>query len=171
MSEKKGTKEDGGTWSDSAVALVALPVGAIMLLQPMWPEGLEDRILDAVKTIAIGLAGTLGALATIAITIAISRGRGWRWLLIRRRWQKAVTQAGLTITQGNAVLIPRLGAVIPDRAGEIVQVRMLPTQVPGDWARRCTVLAHVFGAHAASVRLVEHHPARIDIALVRKAGA
>ncbi|MEV0081138.1 hypothetical protein AB0H58_32395 [Nocardia neocaledoniensis] len=169
MSEKKGTKEGGGTWSDSAVVFVALPVAAITLLQ--WPEGLEDRILDAVTTIAIGLAGTLGAVTAIAVAIAISRGRGWRWLLIRRRWQKAVTQAGLTITQGDAVLIPRLGAVIPDRTGEIVQVQMLPTQVPGDWARRCTVLAHVFNAQAASVRLVEHHPTRIDIALVRKAVA
>ena len=76
-----------------------------------------------------------------------------RWWYYRRRWQAAMTLAGLAPTYRQRVLLPVLVKVRALGAVDLVTVRMVTGQAPDDFADRSGNLAHAFAASsAASVR-------------------
>ncbi|MFI8975840.1 hypothetical protein ACIGO9_23335 [Nocardia asteroides] len=86
----------------------------------------------------------------------------------RRRWAALMTACGLSIVNGDRVLVPRLTEVLIGDTSDIVRARMLPGHCPESWTNRAEHLAHAFGAQNARIRLVG--PAQVEI-LFRRSDA
>ncbi|WJK43313.1 FtsK/SpoIIIE domain-containing protein [Solwaraspora sp. WMMA2056] len=71
-------------------------------------------------------------------------GRWRRLWVYRRRWVAVTATCGLAVIFDGVRYVPRLVRVSSDRFGDTVMVRMLPGQVPDDWARNADRLAHGF---------------------------
>jgi hypothetical protein len=76
----------------------------------------------------------------------------WRWWFYRRRWQAAMTLAGLAPTYRSRALVPVLARVRASGAVDLVTVRLVTGQAPADFADRAENLAHAFGAELCRVR-------------------
>jgi S-DNA-T family DNA segregation ATPase FtsK/SpoIIIE len=76
----------------------------------------------------------------------------WRWWFYRRRWQAAMTLAGLAPTYRSRVMLPVLAGVRARAAVDLVTVRLVTGQAPDDLADRAENLAHAFGAQLCRVR-------------------
>ncbi|MFD5175416.1 hypothetical protein ACFWM1_06355 [Nocardia sp. NPDC058379] len=86
----------------------------------------------------------------------------------RRRWAALMTACGLSIVDGDRVLVPRLSEVLIGENSDIVRARMLPGHCPESWTGRAEHLAHAFGAQNARVKIAG--PAQIEI-LFRRSDA
>jgi DNA segregation ATPase FtsK/SpoIIIE, S-DNA-T family len=71
-------------------------------------------------------------------------GRCRRLWVYRRRWASAMATCGLATVFDGDRYIPRLGRVRSGRFGDEVTVRLLPGQVPDDWAAAAPRLAYTF---------------------------
>jgi S-DNA-T family DNA segregation ATPase FtsK/SpoIIIE len=76
----------------------------------------------------------------------------WRWWFYRRRWQAAMTLAGLAPTYRQRILLPVLVGVRARDAVDLVTVRLVTAQTPEDFADRADNLAHAFRAQLCRVR-------------------
>ena len=88
-----------------------------------------------------------------------------RWWFYRRRWQAAMTLAGLAPTYRQRVLLPVLVKVRAFGAVDLVTVRMVTGQAPDDFADRSGNLAHAFPAQLCRVR--EAGPGSVTLEFVR----
>jgi hypothetical protein len=89
----------------------------------------------------------------------------WRWWYYRRRWQAAMTLAGLAPTYRQRVLLPVLVRVRALAAVDLVTVRMVTGQAPDDFADCSGNLAHAFVAQLCRVR--EAGPGSVTLEFVR----
>ncbi len=89
----------------------------------------------------------------------------WRWWSYRRRWQAAMTLAGLSPAYRGRVLMPVLGPVRALGPVDLVTVGLVTGQAPDDFADRAQNLAHAFGAELCRVR--ELAPGMVTLELVR----
>jgi S-DNA-T family DNA segregation ATPase FtsK/SpoIIIE len=71
-------------------------------------------------------------------------GRCRRLWVYRRRWASAMATCGLATVFDGDRYIPRLGRVRSGRYGDEVTVRLLPGQMPDDWATAAPRLAYTF---------------------------
>jgi hypothetical protein len=76
----------------------------------------------------------------------------WRALYYRRRWQAAMTLAGLAPSYRGRVLVPVLTDVRTSGSVDLVTVRLVTGQAPDTFADRTLNLAHAFGAQLCRVR-------------------
>jgi S-DNA-T family DNA segregation ATPase FtsK/SpoIIIE len=77
---------------------------------------------------------------------------GWRCWFYRRRWQAAMTLAGLAASYRGRVLVPVLAGVRAAGSVDLVTVRLVTGQAPEAFAERAANLAHAFGAQLCRVR-------------------
>lgn len=89
----------------------------------------------------------------------------WRWWFYRRRWQAAMTLAGLAPTYRQRVLLPVLVGVLARDAVDLVAVRLVTGQTPEDFADRADNLAHAFRAQLCRVR--DAGPGMVTLEFVR----
>jgi hypothetical protein len=77
----------------------------------------------------------------------------WRWWFYRRRWQAAMTLAGLAPDyRGRRSWCPVLGKVHRGGSVDLVRVGLVTGQAPADFADKTENLAHAFGARLCRVR-------------------
>ena len=89
----------------------------------------------------------------------------WRSVFYRRRWQAAMTLAGLAPSYRGRVLVPVLAEVRAAGAVDLVTVRLVTGQSPEAFADRTQNLAHAFGAQLCRVRHAK--PGRLTLEFVR----
>ena len=89
----------------------------------------------------------------------------WRWWCYRRRWQAAMTLAGLAPNYRGRVLVPVLGRVRALGPVDLVTVGLVTGQSPANFADRAENLAHAFGAELCRVR--DLAPGMVLLELVR----
>ncbi|MGS2807985.1 hypothetical protein [Nocardia sp. MW-W600-9] len=154
-------------WWAILFPMVTIPVGATVAAWLLlgWPFG-------------IGVAGVM-----VAALLAwqhwhretfedwFTRRARARFLAVfryRRRWASLMTACGLSIVDGDRVLVPRLTEVLIGDNSDIVRARMLPGHCPESWTGRAEHLAHAFGAQNARIKIAG--PAQIEI-LFRRSDA
>jgi DNA segregation ATPase FtsK/SpoIIIE, S-DNA-T family len=158
---------------------------ARLLCRVVW-FFLTHPVLDAVAAVLaydwqwLGWPGLAGLAAFVASALVALRlltpawftrlvGRparnAWRHWYYRRRWHAAMTLGGLAPVYQRRVLVPVLVSVRASRASDLVTVRLVTGQAPGDFADRATNLAHAFGAELCRVR--ELGPGMITLEFVR----
>ena len=76
----------------------------------------------------------------------------WRRWFYRRRWQAAMTLAGLAPSYRGRVLVPVLADIRAAGAVDLVTVRLVTGQAPDTFTDRTVNLAHAFGAQLCRVR-------------------
>jgi DNA segregation ATPase FtsK/SpoIIIE, S-DNA-T family len=89
----------------------------------------------------------------------------WRSLFYRRRWQAAMTLAGLAPSYRGRVLVPVLVGVRAAGSVDLVTVRLVTGQAPDAFANRTPNLAHAFGAQLCRVR--DARPGAVTLEFVR----
>jgi S-DNA-T family DNA segregation ATPase FtsK/SpoIIIE len=89
----------------------------------------------------------------------------WRRWFYRRRWQAAMTLAGLAPAYRSRTLLPVLAGVRAAGAVDLVTVRLVTGQAPADFADRAENLAHAFGAQLCRVR--DRGPGLVVLEFVR----
>jgi len=89
----------------------------------------------------------------------------WRSLYYRRRWQAAMTLAGLAPSYRGRVLVPVLVGVRAAGSVDLVTVRLVTGQAPDAFADRTPNLAHAFGAQLCRVR--DARPGAVVLEFVR----
>ena len=94
------------------------------------------------------------------------RGTSWRHWFYRRRWQAAMTLAGLAPTYRGRVLVPVLVGVRAAGAVDLVTVRLVTGQAPHAFADRTQNLAHAFGAQLCRVR--DARPGLVTLEFVQR---
>ncbi|MEV6258440.1 hypothetical protein AB0L97_34800 [Nocardia sp. NPDC051911] len=162
-SSRRATK--ASSWCTTAFVLVGVPVGLGICTRPMWPAGWADQVVEAATPVAAGAAVATTSVALLALSV--SSGRGMR----RRRWARAVEQAGLTRSRLGEQLVPKLVSSSRE-GGELVwRVRMLTGQTPQDWDRRAQRLAAELGAGKARVAWSPDRIEEIELRLTRKQAA
>ncbi len=122
------------------VALMLLVVAALAALRLLRPDWFTRFVTDAVRD-------------------------RWRWWFYRRRWQAAMTLAGLAPNYRGRVLVPVLSGVHSLGTADLVMVRLVTGQSPDDFADRAVSLAHAFGAELCRVR--DAGPGLVHLEFVR----
>jgi DNA segregation ATPase FtsK/SpoIIIE, S-DNA-T family len=122
------------------VALVAVVSAALAVLRLAWPHWFARFVADPVRD-------------------------RWRWWFYRRRWQAAMTLAGLAPLYRGRVLVPVLRRVHALGAVDLVVVGLVTGQAPENFADRAGNLAHAFGAELCRVR--DGAPGLVVLELVR----
>jgi S-DNA-T family DNA segregation ATPase FtsK/SpoIIIE len=89
----------------------------------------------------------------------------WRHWFYRRRWQAAMTLAGLAPAYRGRVLVPVLADVRAAGAVDLVKVRLVTGQAPEAFADRSQNLAHAFGAQLCRIR--DSRPGLVTLEFVR----
>ncbi len=113
-----------------------------------WP-GLAGLALAAVTGLA-GLRVIQPDWFTRFVTVPVRDW--WRWWFYRRRWQAAMTLAGLAPDYRGQPMLPVLAGVHRNGAVDLVRVGLVTGQAPADFADRAENLAHAFGARLCRVR-------------------
>ncbi|MEH1123717.1 FtsK/SpoIIIE domain-containing protein [Micromonospora sp. CPCC 206061] len=85
----------------------------------------------------------------------------------QRRWASAMATCGLAIAFDRDRYVPRLVGVRCDRWGDEVTVRLLPGQIPDDWAAAAHRLAYTFRVRDGRARSTEQ-PDRVALRFLRK---
>ncbi|MEJ3748467.1 FtsK/SpoIIIE domain-containing protein [Actinomycetes bacterium KLBMP 9797] len=85
----------------------------------------------------------------------------------QRRWPSAMATCGLAVVFHGDRYIPRLGRVRVDRWGDEVTVRLLPGQIPDDWAAAAPRLAYTFRVRDGRARSTVK-PDRVVLRFLRK---
>jgi DNA segregation ATPase FtsK/SpoIIIE, S-DNA-T family len=164
-------------------------IWAVQLARLLWRLAwffLTHPVLDAVAAVLaydwqwLGWPGLVGLVAFVVSALAALRillpawftrlvGRparnAWRHWFYRRRWHAAMTLGGLAPVYQRRVLVPVLVGVRASRASDLVTVKLVTGQAPGDFADRAENLAHAFGAELCRVR--ELGPGMITLEFVR----
>jgi S-DNA-T family DNA segregation ATPase FtsK/SpoIIIE len=109
------------------VALAAFAAAALALVYMLWPDFFARFVAEPMRN-------------------------GWRCWFYRRRWQAAMTLAGLAPSYRGRVLVPVLAGVRVAGAVDLVRVRLVTGQAPEAFADRTGNLAHAFGAQLCRVR-------------------
>lgn len=122
------------------VALAAFTVTALCLLYLLWPRWFAGHVVQAARD-------------------------GWRSWSYRRRWQAAMTLAGLAPSYRGRVLVPVLVGVRAAGAVDLVTVRLVTGQAPDALAGKTQNLAHAFGAQLCRVR--NSSPGLVTLEFVR----
>jgi S-DNA-T family DNA segregation ATPase FtsK/SpoIIIE len=122
------------------IALVAFTVSALALVYLLWPEWFGRFITQPARDYR----------------------RHWFY---RRRWQAAMTLAGLAPAYRGRVLVPVLAGVRAAGAVDLVTVRLVTGQAPEAFAERTPNLGHAFGAMLCRVR--DSRPGRVTLEFVR----
>jgi S-DNA-T family DNA segregation ATPase FtsK/SpoIIIE len=126
-----------------------------------WP-GLVA--LAAVTVVALGLAFLLWP-DWFTRTVVHGARDWWRHWFYRRRWQAAMTLAGLALSYRGRVLVPVLAGVRAAGAVDLVTVRLVTGQAPQAFADRTPNLAHAFGAQLCRIR--DARPGLVTLEFVR----
>ena len=126
-----------------------------------WP-GLV--FLAAVVVVALGLSYLLWP-DWFTQTIVHGARDFWRHWFYRRRWQAAMTLAGLAPSYRGRVLVPVLAGVHKAGAVDLVTVRLVTGQAPQAFTDRTQNLAHAFGAQLCRVR--DSRPGLVTLEFVR----
>jgi DNA segregation ATPase FtsK/SpoIIIE, S-DNA-T family len=164
-------------------------IWAVQFLRLLWRLAwffLTHPALDAVCAVLaydwqwLGWPGLVGLAALVASALVALRllARAWftrlvgnpardRWRhwYYRRRWHAAMTLGGLAPMYQRRVLVPVLAGVRASKASDLVTVKLVTGQAPGDFADRAVNLAHAFGAELCRVR--ELGPGMITLEFVR----
>ncbi|WP_278260603.1 hypothetical protein [Nocardia sp. AG03] len=82
------------------------------------------------------------------------RSRWLSWFRYRRRWAKVMNACGLTLLDGERVLVPRLVSVHIGQTLDTLRVRMLIGHSPDLWEKQVVRLAHAFDCTHATARLI-----------------
>jgi len=122
------------------VALVAFLVTDVALVYLLWPEWFARFITAPLRD-------------------------GWRCWFYRRRWNAAMTLAGLAPAYRGRVLVPVLVGVRAAGSVDLVTVRLVTGQAPDAFADRAPNLAHAFGAQLCRVR--DAQPGAVVLEFVR----
>ena len=122
------------------VALAAFTVTALALVYLLWPDWFTRHVVQAARD-------------------------QWRWWFYRRRWQAAMTLAGLAPSYRGRVLVPVLAGVHAAGATDLVTVRLVTGQAPAAFADRTENLGHAFGAQLCRVR--DARPGAVTLEFVR----
>jgi DNA segregation ATPase FtsK/SpoIIIE, S-DNA-T family len=122
------------------VALMAFMGVDVALAYLLWPEWFARHVVQAARDY-------------------------WRHWFYRRRWQAAMTLAGLAPTYRGRVLVPLLVSVQAAGAVDLVTVRLVTGQAPDAFADRTTNLAHAFGAQLCRIR--DARPGALTLEFVR----
>jgi len=122
------------------VALAAFIAVDVALVYLLWPEWFARHVVQAARD-------------------------QWRQWFYRRRWQAAMTLAGLAPTYRGRVLVPLLVSVQAARAVDLVTVRLVTGQAPDAFADRTANLAHAFGAQLCRIR--DAGPGAVTLEFVR----
>lgn len=122
------------------VALAASAVTALGMVYLLWPDWLMRHVVQALRDYR----------------------RHWFY---RRRWQAAMTVAGLAPSYRGRVLVPVLANVHAAGAVDLLTVRLVTGQAPEVFADRSRNLAHAFGAQLCRVR--DSRPGAVTLEFVR----
>jgi S-DNA-T family DNA segregation ATPase FtsK/SpoIIIE len=121
-------------------AMTAFIAADVALVYLLWPEWFGRHVVRALR----------------------DQWRGWFY---RRRWQAAMTLAGLAPSYRGRVLVPLLVGVQAAGAVDVVTVRLVTGQAPDAFADRTTNLAHAFGAQLCRIR--DARPGTVTLEFVR----
>ena len=122
------------------VALVAFIAIDVALVYLLWPDWFGRHVVQAARD-------------------------QWRCLFYRRRWQAAMTLAGLAPSYRGRVLVPVLVAVHAADSVDLVTVRLVTGQAPAAFADRSDNLAHAFDAQLCRIR--DARPGAVTLEFVR----
>jgi DNA segregation ATPase FtsK/SpoIIIE, S-DNA-T family len=122
------------------VALAAFTVTGQALVYLLWPDWFVQHVIQAARD-------------------------WWRAIFYRRRWQAAMTLAGLAPAYRGRVLVPVLAGVRAAVAVDLVTVRLVTGQAPAAFADRAQNLAHAFGVQLCRVR--DARPGMVTLEFVR----
>ena len=122
------------------VALVAFMAVDVALVYLLWPEWFTRHVVQAARD-------------------------QWRHWFYRRRWQAAMTLAGLAPSYRGRVLVPLLVGVQAADSVDLVTVRLVTGQAPDAFTDRTPNLAHAFGAQLCRIR--EARPGAVTLEFVR----
>jgi DNA segregation ATPase FtsK/SpoIIIE, S-DNA-T family len=122
------------------VALASFTIAGLGLVYLLWPEWFGRHVIQAARN-------------------------WWRHWFYRRRWQAAMTLAGLAPSYRGHVLVPVLAGVHAAGAVDLVRVRLVTGQAPEAFAERTVNLAHAFGAQLCRIR--DARPGLVTLELVR----
>ncbi|MEV0327450.1 FtsK/SpoIIIE domain-containing protein [Micromonospora echinospora] len=129
-----------------------------------------------------GLVLASVALAVVAVCMAWWRWHPVSWLrfgwypmvarvralvVYRVRWSSVMATCGLATVFGGDRYVPRLLRVRCDRYGDELTVRMLPGQIPDDWAQAAERLAYAFRLRDGHARSTSR-PDRLVIRFLRR---
>jgi DNA segregation ATPase FtsK/SpoIIIE, S-DNA-T family len=130
-----------------------------------WP-GLATVVVALVLVVVLALIALRLLRPDWFTKFVTQRARDkWRWWYYRRRWQAAMTLAGLAPAYRQRVLLPVLVGVRALAAVDLVTVRMVTGQAPDDFADRSSNLAHAFAAQLCRVR--DAGPGSVTLEFVR----
>lgn len=122
------------------IALAVVAVTALSVAYLLWPDWFIHTIVHGARDL-------------------------WRHWFYRRRWQAAMTLAGLAPSYRGRVLVPVLAGVHKAGAVDLVTVRLVTGQAPQAFADKTTNLAHAFGAQLCRVR--DSRPGLVTLEFVR----
>ena len=176
-------------WRSPVYKTPHVVIWVVQLVRLVWRLvgfALTHPLLDAVAAVLVFTWVKLGWPGLVALVLAVAaalaalrllwpcgftrfvsgpaRNR-WRWWSYRRRWQAAMTLAGLAPAYRGRVLLPVLAGVSALGAVDLVMVRLVTGQAPADFADRAENLAHAFGAELCRVR--EAGPGLVLLEFVR----
>lgn len=173
MSRRETPWTSKDTWQ--CIGMIPLTAGA--LLACSGNLSLEDmgRYLDTAGDLAVPISAGVGG-AVLAVAMALFAVRYLRVALLaalriywqyRRRWSRVLTDLGLTETQGEHVMVPRLVSVTRYGDDDVMTIRMLPGQSAVDYHERSAALAEEFGANSAKVSFGLHRHREVVVAFNR----
>ena len=122
------------------VAVMAFTTAGVALVYLLWPEWFARHVVQAARD-------------------------QWRLWFYRRRWQAAMTLAGLAPSYRGRVLVPLLVGVQAADSVDLVMVRLVTGQAPDAFADRTANLAHAFGAQLCRIR--QARPGAVTLEFVR----
>ncbi|MDG4817072.1 FtsK/SpoIIIE domain-containing protein [Micromonospora sp. WMMD956] len=145
--------------------------------------------LTAPAALALWIRAEFGGLvlAGVALTVAAGCVGWWRWhpsswlrfgwypivarvrmlFVYRRRWASVMATCGLATAFAGDRYVPQLLRVRCDRYGDELTVRLLPGQIPDDWAQAAERLAYAFRLRTGQARST-NRPDRVVLRLVRR---
>jgi S-DNA-T family DNA segregation ATPase FtsK/SpoIIIE len=151
-------------WFLARHPLVTVAAALITLtgMRAGWP-GLV--VLAAIVTAGLGGLRVAAPSWFAGLVSRPARDR-WRWLSYRRRWQAVMIITRLAPAYRGRVLVPVLGKVRAAGCVDLVTVRLVSGQTPGDFADRAEGIAHGFKAVLCRVRTGP--PGQVVLELVRQ---
>ena len=87
-------------------------------------------------------------------------------LVYRRDWRAAMKGAGLTTQDRGQERLPTLLSVTTDDGRDVIRLRMLPGQTPGDYSKVAERIAQTFDAREVRVRTVPRRAHLLDLMVI-----
>ncbi|MGW5388194.1 hypothetical protein [Nocardia sp. NPDC003963] len=157
MSRRETPWTSKDTWQ--CIGMIPLTGGALLACTDNLSiddmRAYAHNVGELAVPIAAGVGGALLLVAVALVTVSYLRlallAAIRVYWLYRRRWSAVLEDLGLTETEGDHLVVPRLIAVTRQGNEDIMTVRMLPGQSAQDWHERSGALAADFGAASARV--------------------